>query len=152
MNIKDVRALTELMVKNQLTRLEFSEGDYSVKLERTPPAVYAPMAESITARLAETVHTAAAMPAVDAAPAVADANLHEIKSPVMGVFYSAPSPDAPPFVSVGQKVARGDVLCIIEVMKQMNEITAEEDGVVAEVCLRKGEIAEFGQTLFKMRK
>ena len=73
-----------------------------------------------------------------------------VVSPMVGVFYASPSPDDPPFVKVGQKVHKGDVLCIIEAMKLMNEITAEEDGEIIDVCATNGSVVEYGQTLFKL--
>ena len=77
-------------------------------------------------------------------------NLIEVKSPLVGVYYAAPSPDAETFVSIGSKVKKGDVLCIIETMKLMNEIMAEQDGEIVDICVKNGDIAEFGQVLFKM--
>jgi len=76
--------------------------------------------------------------------------LVEVKSPLVGVYYSAPSPDAETFVSIGGKVKKGDVLCIIETMKLMNEIVAEQDGEIVDICIKNGDIAEYGQVLFKM--
>jgi len=76
--------------------------------------------------------------------------LIEVKSPLVGVYYSAPSPDAETFVSIGGKVKKGDVLCIIETMKLMNEIVAEQDGEIVDICIKNGDIAEYGQVLFKM--
>ena len=74
----------------------------------------------------------------------------EVKSPIVGVFYSAHSPDAEPFVSIGAPVKKGDVLCIIETMKLLNEITADRDGMIADVCLKNGDVVEYGQVLFKL--
>ena len=76
--------------------------------------------------------------------------LVEVKSPLVGVYYSAPSPDAETFVSIGGKVKKGDILCIIETMKLMNEIVAEQDGEIVDICIKNGDIAEYGQVLFKM--
>ena len=75
--------------------------------------------------------------------------LKEIKAPMVGVFYPAPSPGAPAFVKKGDQVKKGDVLCIIEAMKMMNEITADEDGVLVDICAGEGELVEFNQILFK---
>ncbi|MCX7694292.1 MAG: acetyl-CoA carboxylase biotin carboxyl carrier protein [Caloramator sp.] len=75
-----------------------------------------------------------------------------IKSPMVGTFYSAPSPDSAPFVTVGQRVKKGDILCIIEAMKIMNEIEAEIDGTIAAVCVQNGEMVEYGQALFRIQK
>ena len=79
-------------------------------------------------------------------------NLAEVTSPLVGVFYASPSPDAEPFVKVGSMVKKGDVLCIVEAMKLMNEIVAEQDGTVVDICAHNGDVVEFGQTLFKLSK
>ena len=97
-----------------------------------------------------------AAPAAPApAPAAEETNVdfnrtREIKSPMVGVFYAAPSPDAKPFVEVGSKVKKGDVVCIVEAMKLMNEISAEFDGEVVDICVHNGDVVEYGQTLFKL--
>ena len=77
-------------------------------------------------------------------------NIIEVKSPLVGVFYAAPAPDAEPFVKVGDRVKKGDVLCIVEAMKLMNEITASHDGEVIDICIQNGSVVEYGQTLFKL--
>mgnify|MGYP002533655677 CR=1 FL=1 len=109
---------------------------------------------------AEEIKDGAAMPAMPAAPAAApvaaadagaDFNAAKmVTSPMVGVFYASPSPTDPPFVTVGSKVKKGDVLCIIEAMKLMNEITAEEDGEIIDICATNGSVVEYGQILFKM--
>ena len=76
---------------------------------------------------------------------------HKVLSPMVGVFYSAPSPQSKPFVEVGSRVKKGDVLCIVEAMKLMNEITAELDGEIVEVCAASGDVVEYGQTLFRIQ-
>lgn len=97
---------------------------------------------------APAVPTAPAVPAAEAAP-VAEGK--EIKSPMVGVFYAAASPDSDPYVQVGQAVKKGDTLCIIEAMKLMNEINAEESGVITEICVKNGDLVQFGQPLFKIK-
>jgi len=92
--------------------------------------------------------TAPATPVAEAAP-VAEGK--EIKSPMVGVFYVAASPDSDPYVQVGQAVKKGDTLCIIEAMKLMNEINAEESGVITEICVKNGDLVQFGQPLFKIK-
>lgn len=77
--------------------------------------------------------------------------LDAIKAPLVGVFYSAPSPDQPSFVRAGDSVKKGDIICIIEAMKMMNEITADRDCVIDEVCVENGSLVEFGQMLFKIK-
>ena len=142
MKINDIKALAELVSKNNLSALEYSEGETHLRIENAPRTV--------------TVAPAQAAPAVEAAPvAAADAGADfnaakMVTSPMVGVFYASPSPTDPPFVTVGSKVKKGDVLCIIEAMKLMNEITAEEDGEIIDICATNGSVVEYGQILFKM--
>ena len=137
MKINDIKALAELVSKNNLSALEYSEGETHLRIENAP-------------------RTVTAAPAVEAAPvAAADAGADfnaakMVTSPMVGVFYASPSPTDPPFVTVGSKVKKGDVLCIIEAMKLMNEITAEEDGEIIDICATSGSVVEYGQILFKM--
>ena len=136
MKINDIKALAELVSKNNLSALEYSEGETHLRIENAPRTV--------------TVAPAQAAPAA-AADAGADFNAAKmVTSPMVGVFYASPSPTDPPFVTVGSKVKKGDVLCIIEAMKLMNEITAEEDGEIIDICATNGSVVEYGQILFKM--
>ena len=144
MNIENVKNLAEILSAHGLTALEVDESG-KIRLEKEAavpsPAVQPPAAAVCTETNADTANDDHSV----------DFNrLTEIKSPMVGVFYSAPSPDSEPFVSIGGKVKKGDVLCIIEAMKLMNEITAEQDGEIVDICIKNGEIAEFGQVLFKM--
>lgn len=113
------------------------------------PAVSAPVATTtVTAALEDTV----AAPAAEvSAPAVDDPNLKVIESPIVGTFYTAASPDAPAFVKVGDKIKKGDIVCIVEAMKLMNEIESEFDGEVVEVCVNNESPVEYGQALFKIK-
>lgn len=142
MNIENVKELAKILNSNGLTRIEASEGNVKIVLEKTAIAARVPQAENIP----EITRTM-----VEIGESAVDFNeLTEVKSPIVGVFYAAPSPDAMPFVSIGSKVRKGDVLCIIEAMKLLNEITAEQDGEVVDICIKNGDIAEYGQVLFKM--
>ena len=146
MDVTKIESLARLMQETGLTALELSEGETKLKLERRQEVIAAPAAP-------------AAVPAV-AAGAQALGVTHEapqpakegtlVLSPTVGVFYSAPSPDARPFVEVGDQVKKGDTLCIIEAMKLMNEIPAEVDGTVAEICVGNGQVVEFNQPLFRI--
>ena len=78
-------------------------------------------------------------------------NLYELKSPLVGTFYAAPKPDAPPFVDIGDKVKKGQTLCIVEAMKNFNEIECEVDGIIEEICIKNSELVEFGKVLFKIK-
>ena len=153
MKINDIKALAELVSKNNLSALEYSEGETHLRIENAPRTVTAAPAQAAPAAAPA---APAAAPAVEAAPgAAADAGADfnaakMVTSPMVGVFYASPSPTDPPFVTVGSKVKKGDVLCIIEAMKLMNEITAEEDGEIIDICATNGSVVEYGQILFKM--
>ena len=149
MNIKQIRELAQIVSENGLSAIEVAEGENRVRIER---AVAAPAAVPAVVSMPA---PAAAPTAPAPAPAAEETNVdfnrtREIKSPMVGVFYAAPSPDAKPFVEVGSKVKKGDIVCIVEAMKLMNEITAEFDGEVVDVCVHNGDVVEYGQTLFKL--
>ena len=140
MDQKLMKALAQIMEEHKLTLLELEEEGTKIRLERAAAA-----AQTAAAPAAPVMAPAAAT------PDVIDFNqFKEVKSPMVGVFYAAPSPDAAPFVKVGDRVKKGDVICIIEAMKLMNEITADEDGEVVDICVQNGEVVEYGQTLVKL--
>ena len=138
MDNKDIRELAALMKEMGLTSLAFRSGSDSVKLERPQD----------TAHSAEVPGRAAyaEKPNEEADPA----GVFTVTSPMVGVYYAAPGADEEPYVAVGDRVHSGDVLCIIETMKIMNEITAERDGVVAEICVENKQVVEFRQPLFRI--
>lgn len=148
MKISDIKALAELVRKNNLSALDLSEGELHIRIENAPAPQSAPAPEAAAPQEAAPAPASAPAPAADNGPDFGAARM--IVSPMVGVFYASPSPDDPPFVKVGQKVHKGDVLCIIEAMKLMNEITAEEDGEIIDVCAANGSVVEYGQTLFKL--
>lgn len=149
MNIKQIRELAQIAAENGLSAIEIAEGENRVRIER---AVSAPAAIPTVVSMPMAAPAAPApAPAAEAEEANVDFNrTREIKSPMVGVFYAAPSPDAKPFVEVGSKVKKGDIVCIVEAMKLMNEITAEFDGEVVDICVHNGDVVEYGQTLFKL--
>ena len=143
MNEADIRKYAELMRELELTGLEITEGDRVVRLERSAPeTVQVPVVPAAPAASA-----AAEMPARSAAE-----SLVSVTSPLVGVFYASPAENAAPYVSVGDRVTKGQTLCIVEAMKLMNEITAEEDGVIAEICVVNGQVVEYGTELFRIRR
>lgn len=161
-DLDDVKRLIDLANKNDLGVLEIeTKKGRRIRIERnkqTSPAVtftantpQEPV--SVPAPVATTtVATAQAVTTTPAAPAPQESSAGKtIDAPMVGVFYLAPSPDSEPFVKVGQSVKKGDTVCIIEAMKLMNEIQAEEDGVITEVLAKNGEIIEFGQPLFAIK-
>ena len=149
MNIKQIRELAQIAAENGLSAIEIVEGENRVRIER---AVSAPAAIPTVVSMPMAAPAAPApAPAAEAEETNVDFNrTREIKSPMVGVFYAAPSPDAKPFVEVGSKVKKGDIVCIVEAMKLMNEITAEFDGEVVDICVHNGDVVEYGQTLFKL--
>ena len=150
MELERMESLARLMNDWGLTGIEVWEGENRVRLERGGPAVAPAMAPAPVHPAPAALHQPAGEPAPQAAqpqaqPAAAG---KAVTSPMVGVFYAAPAPDQPPFVSMGDRVKKGQVLCIIEAMKLMNEITAEQDGTVREICAQNGELVEYGQPLF----
>jgi acetyl-CoA carboxylase biotin carboxyl carrier protein len=146
-DLKDIKAIVDLMEKNGLTAFEMEKGGFRIALSKgavVGPAVsYAPAPVAAPAAPAS-----AAAPAEAAAPA---ASGKEIPSPMVGTFYSAPSPESPAFVKVGQKVMPDTVVAIIEAMKVMNEIKAEVSGTITEVAAENGQPVQFGQALFRYK-
>ena len=143
----DIRKYAELMKELDLTALEITEEGATVRMERTPPA---PIREPMVIQTASPA-AAASEAEAGAAYAVNDGTVR-ITSPIVGVFYAAPAENAEPFVSMGDRVQKGQTLCIIEAMKLMNEITAEEDGVIEKISVTNGQVVEFGTELFRIRR
>ena len=137
MNESDIRKYANLMSELGLTGLEVTENDRVVRLERNPaPQTAAPV---------QTVQVG------DVPQSAANEDLIEISSPMVGVFYAAPAEDADPYVQVGDRVKKGQTLCIVEAMKLMNEIVAETDGQIVEICAQNGQVVEFGCPLFRIK-
>lgn len=137
MNESDIRKYANLMSELGLTGLEVTENDRVVRLERNPaPQTAAPV---------QTVQVG------DVHQSAANEDLIEISSPMVGVFYAAPAEDADPYVQVGDRVKKGQTLCIVEAMKLMNEIVAETDGQIVEICAQNGQVVDFGCPLFRIK-
>ncbi len=153
MDKKQIREYIRLFKESGLSKMEISETvkdeTFSIRLE----SAQAPAAGALPAPV-QYVQAAPAAPVAAAeedAASVKDFNKYrDVKSPMVGIFYASPSPDAEPFVKVGSKVKKGDTLCIIEAMKLMNDVVAEEDGEIVEICAENGALVEFGQILFKL--
>jgi acetyl-CoA carboxylase biotin carboxyl carrier protein len=150
MDIRKIKKLIELLEESGLAEIEITEGEESVRIARVmhgPPVVAqaAPAPAPVTASTAA-ASPAAPAPAAAAAPAARDENL--VTAPMVGTFYASPAPGAKSFVEVGQEVRVGQVLCIIEAMKMMNQIESERAGKVVAVLAKNGEPVEFGQPLF----
>jgi acetyl-CoA carboxylase biotin carboxyl carrier protein len=153
-DVKTIKELAEIMTKNEIVDLILEEGEKKLVLSRAKEIVQAaPVQMAAPVYQAAPVAAPAAAPAASpaATPAVAS-GLTDIKAPMVGTFYRSPSPTAASFVEVGSKVKVGDVLCIIEAMKLMNEIKAEIAGEIAEICAENGSPIEYGQPLFRIKK
>jgi len=156
-DLKDIKAIIDLMRKNSISEFELERQDFKIKLKRggngstgpvvqfedAQPVAYAPGTNTLPAPTAATANN-------QAAPA-ANSSEVEIKSPMIGTFYRAPSPEAAHYVEVGTEVGPDSVVCIIEAMKVMNEIKAEAKGVITQALVENAKPVEFGQPLFKIR-
>jgi acetyl-CoA carboxylase biotin carboxyl carrier protein len=152
MDIRKIKKLIELVEESGIAELEISEGEESVRISRAPAVPNYPMMQQAYAMpmqqqpaLAAAVAPAATVEAVPAAAAAISG--HIVRSPMVGTFYRTPSPDAKPFIEVGQKVNAGDTLCIVEAMKMMNQIEADKSGVVKAILVESGQPVEFDEPL-----
>ena len=169
-----VDALAQVMQTRGLARMRIEEGDCAIEMER--PEAFPAMAQVAAPVAAAPAVPAVAAPAASAEPASAEpapagepapqeapaqdvkdgekpldmTKVVAVKAPMVGVYYAAPTPGAEPFVHVGSKVKKGDTLCVIEAMKAMNEVTAEADGEVVDICVSDGELVEYGCVLMKL--
>jgi len=152
MELKDIKELIALMKKNDLSVFKMEKEGFKITLKKEsdqPPTIsYQGVPSIAAAPIAAPAPSAAAAPAADPVEKPA---LREIVSPMVGTFYSAPAPESPAFVEVGQQVTPDTVVCIIEAMKVMNEIKAEASGTIAEVLIESGKPVQFGQALFKLK-
>ncbi|OHB50096.1 MAG: acetyl-CoA carboxylase, biotin carboxyl carrier protein [Planctomycetes bacterium GWF2_41_51] len=148
-DMKKVKELIELMIEKDLVEVEIVEGDNKIHLKRPGSSVTFQTAAQMP-MMAPAAPAPASAP-IPAAIAAADDKLADIKSPIIGTFYSSPSPDSPPYVKVGDRVTVETVVCIIEAMKVMNEIKAETTGTIEKVMINNGQTVEYGQVLFKVR-
>lgn len=160
---KRIDAVAQLMQQRGLARVRIEEGDSAIELERPEafPAPVAPAAvlpeaapQTPAAPVAPAPETAAPAPEEPAEPEGEEpldmAKVTAVKAPMVGVFYAAPAPGAKPFVQVGSKVKKGDVLCVIEAMKEMKEVTADCDGEIVDITVSDGELVEYGSVLMKI--
>lgn len=156
MDSKRLAEIADVMEDRGLTRVRVEEPDgTAVELERAsaaqPVAVPMPMPSAMAAPVAApTVAPAAPEPAAQAPAAAPEPKGTEVTAPMVGVFYAASAPGDEPFVRVGSKVKAGEALCIIEAMKVLNEVTAEADGEVLEICVADGDLVEFGSCLMRI--
>lgn len=147
MDIRKVKKLIELLEESDINEIEIKEGEESVRISRAssnPPIYAAPAPVAAPAPLAA---PAPAIPMADSAPAKPAIEGHVVPSPMVGTFYSSPSPGAPRFIEEGKPVKAGDVICIIEAMKMMNQIKADKSGTILSILVEDGQPVEFDQPL-----
>ena len=151
MDIRKIKKLIELLEESGIAEIEIKEGEEALRISRlsTGAAVnQLPHVASLPLAPPLPVPAKAAAPAEAAVPGKAKGNEHVITAPMVGTFYGAPSPGAKPFVEIGDEIKVGQVLCIIEAMKMMNQIEADRAGRVTSIMARNGDPVEFGQPLF----
>ena len=156
MNVKEIKEILQLMQDHSLSEIELEKDGLKIKLKKSVSG------QAVIEEVKDTRGMIVPIPMVaEAAPAapgqtakaVQEAtNIEVVKSPMVGTFYTAPAPDQPPYVTVGQTIKEGDVLCIVEAMKLMNEIKSEASGTLAEILVSNGQPVEFDQPLFKLKK
>lgn len=151
MDLKDIKAIIDLMKKNSISEFELEKQEFKIRLKRgslNGPAAYDDSSGVPQLAAPVPVATLAAPAAIPANVVSSDA---DIKSPMIGTFYRSPSPESAPYVDIGSEVGPDTVVCIIEAMKVMNEIKAETRGVITQVLTENSKPVEFGQPLFKIR-
>ncbi len=148
MNIKELREMVELMNEHQLVELELEREGMKVRLKKSSGLSAEQLLEMRQMPMMAQMPAVAPAPAPAVPAAVSSAKRAEIKSPMVGTFYRAAAPEAPPFVNIGTAIEVGQVLCILEAMKLMNELKAEIRGTIVEIRVENGQPVEFGQVLF----
>jgi acetyl-CoA carboxylase biotin carboxyl carrier protein len=165
MNQKELKELIEFLIEKDIAEFELERGDVKVRIRRgaehsaapsvhATPAAVVPMPIVAGPMVTNNAGAAPASVTPAAAPAspAAENNLHVVKSPIVGTYYESPSPGSPPFVKVGDKVETGQVLCIVEAMKLMNEIESDVTGEIVKKLVNNGQPVEYGQDLFAVRQ
>jgi acetyl-CoA carboxylase biotin carboxyl carrier protein len=150
-DVKTVEHLISLMSEHELSEISLADGDQRIRLRKgmsAPTAAFLP--GPMPYPLPAPVGNSAPVPSAVSPPAPPARNLLEIKSPMVGTFYSKPSPDKPDFVSVGSKVTATTVVCKLEAMKIFNDLTADLSGTVAEVCVKNAQAVDYGTVLFRV--
>ena len=150
MDIRKVKKLIELLDESGISEIEITEGEESVRISRHPTGVAAAPVAVAAAPVAAAAPAPLAAPAASpvAAAAEPEEEGYAVKAPMVGTFYSSPSPGSPMFVQIGDRVNEGDTLCIVEAMKMMNQIEADVSGTIKSIRLQNGDPVEYGQIMF----
>lgn len=147
MDIRKVKKLIELLEESNVNEIEIKEGEESVRISRGPTGTPVYAAPAYAAPAAAPIHAPAPAAAVVAEEKASAPAGHTVNSPMVGTFYRSPSPSAPVFVDVGKSVKAGDVICIVEAMKMMNQIEADKSGVIEAILVEDGQPVEYDQPL-----
>ncbi len=147
MDIRKIKKLIELLEESGIAEIEIKEGEEAVRISRGVPSAV-PVAQAMHAAPPARAPEQAGQPSGEGAAKPKPANEHVITAPMVGTFYAAPSPGAKPFVEIGDEIKVGQVLCVIEAMKMMNQIEADKAGRISSIMARNGDPVEFGQPLF----
>ena len=148
MDIRKVKKLIELLEESNLSEIEVTEGEDSVRITRS--LNQRQELQPVQYNVPKTEQQQPSSPQPRTTPTDSKPSGHQVKSPMVGTFYASPAPDSPSFVSKGKKVSAGDILCIIEAMKMMNQIEADKSGIISEIFVEDGQPVEFDQPLFSI--
>lgn len=160
MNLKEIKELVEYLIEKDIADFELERGDVKVRIRRggstssVPQVHYVPAPATVPVSHAAThgAHASAERAPAHEAKAAEEDGLHTVKSPIVGTYFESPSPGSPPFVKPGDVIALGQVLCIVEAMKLMNEIESDAAGELVKCLVSNGQPVEYGQPLFLIRK
>lgn len=155
-DVQDLKQLIEFLKEHQIAEFDLDRGDTKIRIKFSQPSASGSVLSDIPRFVASAPAAGSPVPAAAPAPPAAppadpDAGLHMVKSPIVGTFYGSPSPGAAAFVTPGERVDKGQVICIIEAMKLMNEIEADAAGEIVKCLVSNGQPIEFGQPLFAIR-
>jgi acetyl-CoA carboxylase biotin carboxyl carrier protein len=148
LDLEIISEIIRIFKESDIAKLELTTKDFKIKLSKFGEFQAVPTISLNNLQPTQATQTPQEVPKVEVKE---EKNIHIVKSPIVGTFYRAPAPGAKPFVEVGSRVKKGDVLCIIEAMKIMNEVKSDVDGVVEEILVENGQPVEYGQPLFKIR-
>lgn len=147
MELEKVESLADILLNKGLSAIEVEESGLRIRLEKNAQGTVLAQKESNAGNA-----TPVWVPEVDPTESAAGIALTEVPSPLVGVVYLAPSPESEPYVSLGQRIEKGQVLCIIDAMKMLNEVASPVDGVIGEICVENGAVVDYGACLFRLRE
>tara|TARA_B100001989_G_C24111280_1_gene256449 strand:- start:39 stop:500 length:462 start_codon:yes stop_codon:yes gene_type:complete len=152
MDFKEIKRLVELVEEASISHLSLDENGTKIEIKKEISGTTSVVMPQAIQPQPVIPNQAPAAPAAEAPAPKVDSNLIEIKAQMVGTYYNSPNPESPPFLNVGDRIEKGQVLCIIEAMKLFNEIESEESGIVKEICVSNEQSVEFGKVLFRISK